>query len=67
MRTNQNFIVCKVTECLLYKQTHHVPNLHLSFFIIVSQLRDVKELHPIALEQFDVLDEIQFLLLNSFS
>ena len=58
MRISHNPLVITVTEWLLYKRTHHLP--WLPAFSLSSYHRDVIELQPIALEQFDVLDEIQF-------
>ena len=58
MRISHNLLVYKVTEWLLYKRTQHLP--WLLAFSLSSSHRDVIELQPIALEQFDVLDEVQF-------
>ena len=58
MRISHNLLVSTVTEQLFNKRTHLLPQL--LAFSLSSSHRDVIELQPIALEQFDVLDEVQF-------
>ena len=58
MRISRNLIVFTVTEWLSYKRTQHLPRLPACS--LSSSHRDVIEFHPLTLEQFDLLDEIQF-------
>ena len=58
MRISRNLIVFTVTEWLSYKRIQHLPRLPASS--LSSSNCDVIESHPIALGQFDLLDEILF-------